>query len=281
MRIEELRASGRILLAGVTIFASGCFFDKEPEASNNSNSYVAENGLPNSVANFLYPELNQRPDLKTKSFYFFDTELGEASIFNFTDFKLNKDAVLEIYRVVGAYASVSGSFWVAELEEGIITASKQSEVNVITEVIVPDDAPKLFSHAQDDPQGRTIIRSNLAFSYVRLRHLDISEKRIASIEGSTTLAVATEACQQMLEAKIVDQEISPIDDRDLQKAAQEAFCNSFGLFITAGLLGFSDEQYQDLVSTSVFKMPGTGDVLPVLPFSGIDYISKEGTVIKK
>jgi hypothetical protein len=168
-------------------------------------------------------------------------------IYNLSPHGLRQDPIQAIYNVIDQLSVTDLDL--PGLDEAGKTSivAQQRQPRSITVVIIPEGATKPrstvseFLRTRNPSAASAFGRGGEVFSYVELKPGDFGGG-LYSDYG--TLGIAVEACQELLEAVVLDEKKQQLDDQDMQQDAQEFLCNSIGGAVAARSLGLTYDQYE-------------------------------------
>lgn len=204
-------------------------------------------------------------------------------VYNFSDAQFNPESARVMYdffeEIASSPASIILSNYKIEEQDRDLVLTPRAGLQQRMTVIVPKNIPL--------PTGRTRVpnvvpagtyvdyANNKAFSYVESESGDQNY-------FNTTIAFATESCQQTIEVTVRDAQGREVSG-DLERLiAQEAVCNSFGTAVAAAEMGLTYVQYLVLTKEPLTNIPGTNNSYPHIQISQDDYnaIPKTGSIVR-
>ncbi|KKR78355.1 MAG: hypothetical protein UU23_C0001G0119 [Candidatus Curtissbacteria bacterium GW2011_GWA1_40_9] len=244
---------------------------------------AAQHPATENLFDTFYPEFKSL-GLGVKELTRIDPTLSASKIpteiVNYTQYKLQPNAIKEIYRMFESYTlgepiTFSGS---NVFPNETIQVSERQNVTSKSIIFVPKESPSPKLAPLADILGSSAAtlmnKSGAVFTYVRSDEKHLGP--MSTVQEYFTFNLSVEICQQTLQATRFDASGQKIEEDKGLNIAQELVCNSFGLVSAFRLLGHPYEEYVDFIQT--YRL---GD----LPFLLIDQPSYDsiralGTVIK-
>ena len=275
--------AARLITAGAILLPLGgqACAQSNHESAGPTNSIGATLEKPESEILFesLYPEF-KKLGIQARETIYIDPEYTDSDVptevVNYTDFKLDTKVINEFYRIFEFYAGER-----LEMPGGlgdpnqkiIVTGTNNSKVRSF--IFIPENAPRPFEDRlpREETSAATLSIEGLEFSFVRVQPSDF--EGFKTYQENTTLSAATEVCQQLLHATLVDASGQEIDE-GMIKFSQEVICNSLGIAVASKALGYSYSQYETFL-----RNHGVANYSPLsLDEQVYSAFSTHGTVLK-
>lgn len=155
-------------------------------------------------------------------------------------------------------------------------------------LILPEKAPRPLSWGIPQESSRflafTRISGNNALTFIETISAP-SNRLFTSLEAVATVAVATEACHQIVYVASLDQKGNQLHNDREDILGQEIVCNSLGFFIAARYLDIPFGKYSEAIEQAAIRSPSIagGNQYPFIVFQEESYnqIPTLGPILKQ
>lgn len=207
-----------------------------------------------SIISKYYPELRKsglQPQ-ESESLHADQPFWIPTTIFNYTEYPLNKESISSIYVILEGIARANSEVkipYTLNGSERMLALLPNNEAKNRVTVLMPPNAPRpnniqALGATATSPNDSSALEE--VFSYIIAA--EDNDELFTNDKERATRSLATEICQQVVRVTVLDKNGEKVKKPEEIMLAREIICNSLGLGIGAKQIGIPYPRYRDYVT---------------------------------